>query len=74
MPQLSLLEKKLTQKEKILKVYREATNNTVSMGYIKHQLYISEGNARMSELRKEGYIFEEVGRDEHGFARHKLIT
>lgn len=62
-----------TQKQKILEAFRKAPDNKLSASYLKRTLYISEANARISELRKEGYIFKDCGKDEHGFTIHQLI-
>jgi hypothetical protein len=64
---------KQTQKEKILEAFRKAPENKLSTSYLKHTLYISEANGRISELRKEGYIFKDCGKDEHGFTIHQLV-
>jgi len=37
------------------------------------ELYLSQGNARLKELKEQGYEFIDMGRDEHGFKLHKLI-
>jgi len=64
---------KLTQAQKIIEAFKAAPNNTLSMGYIERELYISQGNARLTELKQKGYEFEDAGKDEHGFKKHRLI-
>ena len=65
---------KLTQKEKVLKAFQEAPENKLSTGYLKRELFVSEANARISELRYDGYVIEKVGEDEHGYAIQQLIS
>lgn len=64
----------MTQKEKLLKAFKKANDQTLSMGHIERELYMSQGNARLKELKEQGYIFKDMGKDEHGFKLHKLIS
>jgi len=65
--------KQPTQKEKILKAFRDANGAPISSRYFKQTLLISECNGRISELRGEGYEIETLPEpDEFGFARHVL--
>lgn len=64
---------KLTQREKVLKAFRDAEGQPVSTRYFKQQLLISEVNGRISELRADGFDIETLPeRDEYGFALHVL--
>jgi len=64
----------MTQKQRLLKAFREAPDQTLSMGYIERELYLSQGNARLKELKEQGYEFKDAGKDEHGFKKHQLIS
>ena len=63
----------MTQKQRLLEAFKNATDQTLSMGHIERELYLSQGNARLKELKEQGYEFKDVGKDEHGFKKHKLI-
>lgn len=63
----------MTQKERLLKAFREAPDQTLSMGYIEREMYMSQGNARLKELKEQGYTFEEAGKDQYGFKKHRLV-
>lgn len=62
-----------TQKERILRVLREAKGEKVSGRVFKQDMKISESNGRISELRGEGHEITTEGEDEYGFAYHRLI-
>ena len=64
--------KQPTQQEKILKVLEDANGEWVSARVFKRDLWISECNARISELRRNGYNIETGEKDEYGFAFHRL--
>lgn len=64
--------KKLTQGERILKVLREANGSWVSSRIFKQEMFISECNARISELRKKGHKIETGENDEYGFSLHRI--
>ena len=64
----------MTQCEKLLQAFMEAPNNTLSMGYIERELYMSQGNARLKELKEKGHEFVDAGLDDFGFKKHKLIV
>lgn len=64
----------MTQRDKLLQAFKNAPDQTLSMNYIERELYLSQGNARLKELKEKGYIFEDAGKDEHGFKKHKLVT
>lgn len=66
--------RKRTQRDRLLEAFEKAPDHTLSMGYIERELYLSQGNARLKELKEQGYIFEDAGWDEHGFKKHKLIS
>lgn len=63
-----------TQCEILLDAFLQAPNNTLSMGYIERELYLSQGNARLLGLKRKGYEFEDMGRDQYGFKRHRLVV
>ncbi len=64
---------KITQRDKVLKAFKEANGEPVSTRYFKQQLLISEANGRISELRGMGYEIETLPeKDEYGFALHVL--
>ena len=63
----------MAQKDRLLEAFVKAPDHTLSMGYIERELYLSQGNARLKELKEEGYEFEDAGRDEHGFKMHRLV-
>lgn len=63
---------KLSQADKILKVLLDANGDWVSARVFKRDLWISECNARISELRKKGYNIETGGTDDYGFALHRI--
>lgn len=63
----------MTQRERLLQAFRRAPNNTLSMQYIERELMLSQGNARLKELKEQGYKFEDAGKDKHGFKLHRLI-
>ena len=65
--------KKGTQAQRLLESFQKATDHILSMGYIERELYLSQGNARLKDLKEMGYKFEDAGWDEHGFKKHKLI-
>jgi len=65
---------KLTQKQKLIGAFRNAPDQTLSMGYIERELYMSQGNSRLKDLKEDGYHFADVGKDEHGFKKHQLIS
>lgn len=74
MTQYDLFSKKLTQKEKVLKALTDANGGWVSGGYLNRGLFITQANARLKELIKEGYKIEHSDhRDEHGFCFHRLV-
>ena len=62
----------MTQKQRLLEAFKNAPDQTLSMGYIQRELYLSQGNTRLSELKEQGYEFKDAGRDEYGFKKHKL--
>lgn len=64
--------KKLTQGERILKVLREANGDWISSRIFKQEMFISECNARLTELKKQGHKIETGERDEHGFTYHRI--
>lgn len=63
---------KLSQADKILKVLLDANGDWVSARVFKRDLWISECNARISELRKKGYNIETGDTDDYGFALHRI--
>lgn len=64
----------MTQCQRLLEAFKKAPDHTLSMGYIERELYLSQGNARLKELKEQGYEFGDAGRDEYGFKKHKLIV
>ena len=64
----------MTQQDKLLGAFRNAPDQILSMGYIERELYMSQGNARLKDLKGKGYIFKDAGNDIHGFKMHKLIS
>ena len=70
-----MIEKKPTQSERILKVLLDADGQWVSAKVFKRDMWISECNGRISELRNKGYDVETKDeRDEHGFAYHRIVV
>lgn len=68
------MAKKPTQGERILKVLLDANGEWVSASYFKRDMWITETNARISELRNKGWNVETKDeRDEHGFAYHRIL-
>ena len=63
----------MTQKAKLLQAFRNAPDQTLSMGYIERELYMSQGNSRLKDLKEDGYTFKDAGTDKYGFKLHKLI-
>lgn len=75
------MARRLTQKQRILEAFRAAPLHRLSVRYIKRDMLISEANARVSNLREDGYAIEKVDTDEFGFAvlelrepKRKIIT
>lgn len=64
--------KKLTQSERILKVLLDANGQWVSSRIFKQDMFISECNARLTELKKKGYKIETGDKDEYGFSLHRI--
>lgn len=65
--------KKPTQAERILKVLLDAEGEWVSARVFKMEMWITETNARISELRNKGWDIETKDeRDEYGFAYHRI--
>lgn len=64
----------MTQKDRLLEAFRKSPDQTLSMGYINRELYMSQGNARLKELKAQGYTFKDRGKDEHGFKLHQLTS
>jgi len=65
--------KPMTQCERLLKAFKDSPDHILSMGYIERELYMSQGNARLKELKDRGFEFEDAGLDDYGFKLHKLI-
>lgn len=67
--------KKPSQGERILKVLLDANGGWVSAKVFKIDMWITETNARISELRNKGYDVETKDeRDEFGFAYHRIAV
>jgi biotin operon repressor len=67
------MTKPLSQAQRILKVLLDAKGEWVSACYFKRDMWITETNARISELRNQGWDVETKDeRDEHGFAYHRI--
>lgn len=63
---------KKSQATRILDVLKEAKGDWVSAKVFKRDMWISECNARISELRNKGYNIETGEYDSFGFALHRL--
>lgn len=75
MTQTELFSRKLTQKERVLKALSEANGEWVSGCYLNRGLGITQANARVKELKMEGYKIEESEhRDDYGFVFHRLVN
>lgn len=73
MTQEPLPIRKFTQKEKVLKALQDARGEWVSGCYLNRGLGITQANARIKELKMEGYQIEESEhRDDYGFVFHRL--
>lgn len=64
--------RKPSQGERILRVLLDAEGQWVSAKVFKRDMWISECNARISELRNKGYDIETGDFDEFGFALHRI--
>lgn len=60
--------KRETQKERVLNAFKLAPDHQLSVRYIKRVMGITEANARVSNLRKDGHDIVKVDTDEFGFA------
>lgn len=65
--------KKPSQGERILKVLLDAEGHWISARVFKRDMWITECNARISELRNKGYDIETGISDEFGFALHRIL-
>jgi biotin operon repressor len=63
---------KKTQGQRILEVLQDANGEWISAKVFKRDMWISECNARISELRNKGYNIETGKFDEYGFSLHRL--
>ncbi len=63
---------KKSQGQRILEVLLDAKGAWVSAKIFKRDMWITECNARISELRNKGYNIETGDTDEFGFALHRL--
>jgi biotin operon repressor len=66
-------EKKPSQAERILKVLLDAKGGWISAKVFKRDMWISEANARISELRNKGWDVETGDDDEYGYALHRIL-
>ena len=64
---------KQSQGERILKVLLDARGEWVSASVFKRDMWISECNGRISELRNKGWDIQTGEKDIHGFALHRII-
>lgn len=64
--------KEPTQQQRILNALIEANGEWVSAKVFKRDFWITECNARISELRRKGFNIETGDFDEFGFALHRL--
>jgi len=69
------LEKRLTQCEKILKAFRDAKLR--GNGYLNcldlGRLYIMQPHARMFELERKGYIFDDRWAEGNSYKEYRLV-
>jgi len=63
---------KKSQANRILDILLEANGDWVSTKVFKMDMWITETNARISELRKKGYNIETGESDQFGFALHRI--
>ena len=69
------MNKKLTQKGKILLELQSAKGTWVSTNYFKTVMHLYECNARLSELKNEGHNIETSKfTDDYGFRSHRLVA
>ena len=64
-----------SQKQRILNELEVAEGSWVSTNYFKTVMHLYECNARLSELKNEGYNIETSKfTDDYGFRSHRLVA
>lgn len=74
---MTVLIKKLTQRQRVLEALRHAKNQNdgwVNGQYFLRTLMLSQYHARIWELERQGYTIDRGAKDEYGFCTYRLAA
>lgn len=74
MVQISLFEKKLTQKDKILNELLKAKGKWINGRHFLQTMMISQFHSRIKEIEKDGYVVDHsTFTDDMGFKSYRIF-